>query len=244
MKLKELARSGMSADWFAALSAEFDADYMSKLEEFLNADAINYRILPPAADIFNAFRLTPLYAVKAVILGQDPYPNPLYGHGLCFSVREGVSPYPMSLRNIFKELHADLGITAESGCLERWASEGVLLLNSSLTVREGQPMSHAEKGWQAFTDRVIELVSEKCDSVAFVLLGNFARSRKPLIDKSKHLVIEAAHPSPLSAGRGFFGSRPFGKVNGFLASRNLSEIDFTPGSLSARNIISDEQSAY
>jgi uracil-DNA glycosylase len=177
-------------------------------------------------DIFNALKLTPPENVRAVILGQDPYHGAGQAHGLCFSVLPGTD-LPPSLRNIFKELRADLGVTApENGCLEHLAKSGVLLLNTVLTVRESAPGSHKNKGWEVLTDRIISLVNESETPTVFLLWGNFARAKKTLITNKRHLILEAAHPSPLSASNGFFGCRHFSKTNEFLRKNGLSEIDW------------------
>lgn len=177
-------------------------------------------------DIFNAFRYTPYADVKAVILGQDPYHGAGQAHGLCFSVKEGVQP-PPSLVNIFKELNADLGVSVpKSGCLVKWAQSGVLMLNSVLTVREGIAGSHRGKGWETFTDSVIGMLNERQKPIVFILWGNYAKSKKPLITSERHLVLTAAHPSPLSATSGFFGCRHFSKTNAFLAANGIEQINW------------------
>lgn len=228
MNLKELAKQSMSADWYDALKGEFEKAYFIQLNHFLDLEEKSFTILPSLENIFNAFRITPLFNVKAVILGQDPYPNPAYAHGLSFSVKENVFPFPRSLNHIFKELHEDLNIgIPSSGDLTAWARQGVLLLNSYLTVRAGQPLSHSKAGWEQFTNFAIRTVSEQVDHAAFVLLGGFAQKKRILIDETKHCVIQAAHPSPLSASRGFFGSKIFGKLNTFLSDNGIAEIDFS-----------------
>lgn len=207
--------------WDRLLEEEFKKDYYLKLREFLKSEYFHsgVRIFPEMNDLFSALRLTPYENVRAVILGQDPYHGYGQAHGLCFSVRKGVIP-PPSLKNIYKELKTDLGIDApDHGCLEAWAKNGVLLLNSVLTVREGQAGSHRNKGWEILTDRIISLLNEREQPVSFILWGAYARSKASLITNEKHLILEAAHPSPLSAYNGFFGSRPFSKTNAFLGSR-------------------------
>jgi uracil-DNA glycosylase len=184
------------------------------------------RVMPPPADVFNAPRLTPLEAVRVVILGQDPYPTPGDAHGLAFSVAHGV-PVPRSLANIFRELKADLGITPPGhGNLEAWARQGVLLLNAALTVEAGQAGSHRKLGWQALTDAMIRAVATRDEPAVFILWGADAQAKRPLIDPARHAVIESAHPSPLSASRGFFGSRPFSRANAFLRELGLGEVDW------------------
>lgn len=190
--------------WKAALESEFGAAYMKELKAFLIEEKLKGQVLfPPGKDIFNAFNLTPFDNVKVVILGQDPYHGKGQAHGLCFSVPDGITP-PPSLVNIFKELHNDLGVSfPKSGNLEGWAKQGALLLNAILTVRADQPASHHGQGWERFTDAVIKLLSDTKEHLVFILWGNYARQKKALIDTSKHLVLEAAHPSPFSASNGF-----------------------------------------
>ena len=207
--------------WDSLLAEEFQKEYYLELREFLKNEYLHSgaRIFPEMNDLFSALRLTPYENVRAVILGQDPYHGYGQAHGLCFSVRKGVTP-PPSLKNIYKELKTDLGIDApEHGCLEEWAKSGVLLLNSVLTVREGQAGSHRNKGWEILTDKIISLLNESEKPISFILWGAYARSKASLITNSRHLILEAAHPSPLSAYNGFFGSRPFSKTNAFLGSR-------------------------
>lgn len=212
--------------WKRALEAEFGKPYFASLSDFLHKEKDSGKtVYPPGKDIFKAFELTPVDNLKAVILGQDPYHRPGQAMGLSFSVPDGV-PAPPSLRNIFKEIESDLGISM-SGCpnLEPWARQGVLLLNAILTVRAGEAASHSSIGWQSFTDAVISHISGNCDAVVFMLWGNFARSKARLIDSSRHLVLEAAHPSPL-AGGAFFGCRHFSKANEWLVSKGKSPIDW------------------
>ena len=212
--------------WKEALQSEFDKAYFAELVSFLHrAKAEGKTIYPPGSQIFRAFELTPLDKVKVVILGQDPYHGAGQAMGLSFSVPDSV-PAPPSLKNIFKEAEQDLGIRMSGRPnLESWARQGVLLLNAILTVRAGEAASHSRIGWEQFTDAVIRTVSERCDSVVFMLWGNYARSKAPLIDSKRHLVLEAAHPSPLARGA-FFGSRPFSKANAWLESRGEKAIDW------------------
>ena len=212
--------------WKEALQSEFDKAYFAELVSFLHREkAEGKTIYPPGSQIFRAFELTPLDKVKVVILGQDPYHGAGQAMGLTFSVPDSV-PAPPSLKNIFKEAEQDLGIRMSGRPnLESWARQGVLLLNAILTVRAGEAASHSRIGWEQFTDAVIRTVSDRCDSVVFMLWGNYARSKAPLIDSKRHLVLEAAHPSPLARGA-FFGSRPFSKANAWLESRGEKAIDW------------------
>ena len=212
--------------WKNALAGEFGKPYFESLVRFLRSEkAAGQTIYPPGSQIFRAFDLTPVENLKVVILGQDPYHGPGQAHGLSFSVSAGV-PAPPSLKNIFKEIESDLGVKM-SGYpdLEKWARQGVLLLNAVLTVRAGMPASHSNIGWEEFTDAVIRYISDNCEGVVFLLWGNFARSKSALIDKTRHHVLEAAHPSPLARGA-FFGSRHFSQTNALLASRGLQPIDW------------------
>jgi len=213
--------------WLGPLRREFDQPYMGELKNFLLAEREKGRtIFPRASNWFRALDLTPLDQVRVVILGQDPYHGPGQAHGLCFSVPPGVRP-PPSLMNIFKELQSDLGIAPGGhGLLEHWAKQGVLLLNSVLTVEMGQAASHREKGWERFTDAVVRLVNEKSDPVVFMLWGGYAQKKAAFVDTSRHLVLKAPHPSPLSAHSGFFGCRHFSKANAFLESKGLHPIDW------------------
>ncbi len=210
--------------WKAVLQKEFDKEYFAGIAAFLHKEKREGKVIyPPGPLIFNAFRLTPFNKVKVVILGQDPYHGKGQAHGLSFSVPDGVA-VPPSLQNIYKEISTDIGTPPpDSGNLERWASQGVFLLNSVLTVRAGEPTSHSSIGWQTFTDAVIKAVSDKRGHVVFLLWGNYARSKRPLIDTSRHLVLEAAHPSPLARGA-FFGCRHFSKANTWLAENGISPI--------------------
>lgn len=211
-------------DWDLLLKDEFQKDYYLKLREFLKEEYFSKNIYPPMNDIFNALRYTSYENARVVILGQDPYHGFGQAHGLCFSVKEGIK-FPPSLQNIFKELTAEYGITPpKSGELVGWAKQGVLLLNTTLTVREGAPQSHKGHGWEILTDRIISLMNEKVSPVVFILWGGNARAKKALITNKIHLVLESAHPSPLSAYNGFFGCDHFIKTNEFLKSRGLDEI--------------------
>jgi uracil-DNA glycosylase len=213
-------------DWDQVLAGEFDKDYYQKLREFLIQEYKTKIIYPSKHDIFNALKMTPYASVKVVILGQDPYHGPGQAHGLCFSVQRGVQK-PPSLVNIFKELKDDLSIdTPPHGCLEDWAKQGVLLLNTVLTVRADEANSHKGQGWETFTDQVITLLAQRENPMVFMLWGANAQSKVPLITGSQHLILQAPHPSPLSAHRGFFGCRHFSKANGFLSDYK-SEIDWT-----------------
>ena len=212
--------------WKDALAGEFEKPYFASLVRFLREEkAAGKKIFPPGSQIFRAFELTPLPQVRVVILGQDPYHGPGQAHGLSFSVPENM-PAPPSLKNIFKEIESDLGVRM-SGYpnLEKWARQGVMLLNAVLTVRSGEAASHSKIGWEEFTDAVIRYISDNCDGVVFMLWGNFARSKRDLIDRSRHFVLEAAHPSPLARGA-FFGSRHFSQANNILVSRGQKPIDW------------------
>jgi uracil-DNA glycosylase len=212
--------------WYLALQSEFDSDYFQRLKEVLKKEKEKYTIYPPGNRIFSAFDLCPLTAVKVVILGQDPYHGRGQAHGLSFSVPDGIKP-PPSLQNIFKELNDDLHIPIpRTGNLEKWAGQGVLLINATLTVRAGDAGSHQGLGWETFTDRVIQTISELRAGVVFLLWGKFAQAKLPLIDQSRHFVLSAPHPSPFSANRGFFGCKHFSKTNQLLRENGLGEIDW------------------
>ncbi len=214
-------------DWDRLLSDEFSEDYYLSLREFLKNEYMTQTVYPSMYDIFNAMKYTSCEDTRVVILGQDPYHGPGQAHGLCFSVKRGIAP-PPSLQNIFKELKSEYGMDApESGELTGWARQGVLLLNTTLTVRRGSPQSHKGRGWERFTDMVISLVNQKEDPVVFMLWGGNARAKKALITNPAHLVLECAHPSPLSAWNGFFGCNHFICANAFLAKNGFSEIDWT-----------------
>lgn len=217
----------LGGGWDEILADVFASDKYKAIREFLKEEYFSRTIYPPMNDLYNCFRYTPYDKVKCVILGQDPYHNPGQAHGLCFSVQEGVEP-PPSLKNIYKEQKDDLGIIQpdDYGCLTKWAENGVLLLNTVLTVRADSANSHKDCGWQWFTDTVIERLSERETPMVFMLWGANARSKKRLIDTSKHLVLECAHPSPLSASNGFFGCRHFSKCNEFLSQHGMEPIDW------------------
>ncbi|CAN7640856.1 uracil-DNA glycosylase [Pseudomonas solani] len=221
-------RIKLEAGWKEALRDEFDKPYMKALGEFLRAEkAAGKVVFPPGPMIFNALNSTPLDEVKVVIIGQDPYHGPGQAHGLCFSVQPGV-PIPPSLLNIYKELKRDLNIDMpDHGHLQSWAEQGVLLLNTSLTVEQARAGSHANQGWQPFTDRVIEVVSAHQPNLVFLLWGAHAQSKQRLIDSTKHLVLRSAHPSPLSAYRGFLGNGHFSRCNKFLEQHGLAPIDWS-----------------
>ena len=213
--------------WRAALDAEFEAPYMLALREFLKAEkAAGKRIYPDSSDWFRALELTPLDDVRVVILGQDPYHGAGQAHGLCFSVQPGVGT-PPSLRNIYKEMQSDLGIQpANHGFLEHWAQQGVLMLNSVLTVEAGQPASHPGHGWEEFTDTIIRSVASQDRPAVFLLWGAYAQKKAAFVDTSRHLVLTAAHPSPFAARNGFFGCKHFSRTNSFLTQKGLPEIDW------------------
>lgn len=212
--------------WDQKLKNKLKSTHIEKLLNFLEAERNSHTIYPKKADVFNAFKLTPFENVKVVILGQDPYHGPNQAHGLSFSVNYGVK-VPPSLANIYKELKSDIGFTIPShGNLTSWANQGVLLLNATLTVRAGEPGSHQKKGWELFTDDVIKLISDEKETCVFLLWGNFAKSKINLIDLDKHLVLTAAHPSPL-AGGAFFGCKHFSKTNDYLKSKNITPIDWS-----------------
>ncbi len=216
----------LGGGWDELLSPLFSDERYLKIREFLKYEYSHYTVYPDMYDLYNCFRFTPLENLKAVILGQDPYHEPGQAHGLCFSVKPGV-PLPPSLQNIFREIKSDLGIEEpDCGDLTKWAKEGVLLLNTTLTVREHAANSHSKCGWAWFTDGVIQLISQKTEGTAFILWGGNARSKVPLIDSGKHLVLQCAHPSPLSAYSGFFGCRHFSKTNEYLASQGKKPIDW------------------
>lgn len=212
--------------WKQALESEFDQNYFKELAEKVRKAYLSKQVFPPPKLVFNAFELCPFEKVKVVILGQDPYHGPKQAHGLAFSVLEGVRT-PPSLQNVYKEIKEDLGIDIPpSGNLEHWAKQGVLLLNATLTVYAGQANSHQDWGWQNFTDAVIKKVSNKKEHVVFILWGSYARSKAGLIDQNKHLILEAPHPSPLSAHRGFFGCKHFSKANKYLEEKEQTPIQW------------------
>lgn len=212
-------------EWDNVLSEEFLKPYFLELINIVNKEYRTKTIYPKYENIFNAFKLTPYSQIKVVIIGQDPYHGENEAHGLSFSVLEGVQK-PPSLNNIFKELYSDLKITKKGSDLTSWAKEGVMLLNSILTVEKDKPLSHKDLGWTTFTDNVIKKLNERKEPIIFVLWGSFARSKKELITNKQHFIIESAHPSPLSASRGFLGSKPFSKVNNILIKLNKKEINW------------------
>jgi len=213
-------------DWDQVLESEYKKEYFTKLESFVKSEYENKIIYPKMNEIYNAFRYTSFNDIKVVIIGQDPYHGENQAEGLCFSVKKGVQK-PPSLVNIFKELQEDLGCPIpKDGSLIQWTKQGVLLLNAVLTVEKDKAASHRAKGWESFTDEVIRLVNKKETPVVFILWGNYARSKKELITNDKHFIIESAHPSPLSAYNGFFGSKPFSKTNNFLISNGLEPINW------------------
>jgi uracil-DNA glycosylase len=212
--------------WHDSLTSELEQPYSQKLAAFVDAERKQHRVFPPEADVFNALKTTPLEQVNVLLLGQDPYHNDGQAHGLCFSVRPGMEP-PPSLVNMFKELRDDLGYAVpNNGYLQPWAEQGILMLNAVLTVRAHEANSHKNKGWERFTDAVIRKVNEKPDQVVFVLWGNYAQKKLALIDTTRHVVVQSAHPSPLSARNGFFGSRPFSKINAALQAAGKPSIDW------------------
>lgn len=216
----------LGGGWDEALAPLFADERYLKIREFLKKEYSQYIVYPDMYDLYNCFRYTPIDNVKAVILGQDPYHEPGQAHGLCFSVKRGVA-LPPSLKNIYKEIESDLGITEpDCGDLTKWAEQGVLLLNTTLSVREHLANSHSKCGWAWFTDSVIKLISDRCESVVFILWGGNARSKAPLIDRNKHLILQCAHPSPLSAHNGFFGCRFFSRTNDYLISKGKQPIDW------------------
>lgn len=218
--------SGINGDWYEALKDEFKKPYYKKLFDTVNQEYKTQRIFPPADDIFNAFHLTPLKEVKVVILGQDPYHNYGQAHGLCFSVQNGVQ-VPPSLVNIYQELHDDLGCTIPNhGCLTKWAEQGVLMLNTVLTVRAHQANSHRGIGWEEFTDAAIQVLNTQERPMVFILWGAPAQRKEKMLNNPQHLILKAPHPSPLSAYRGFFGSKPFSQTNEFLKKHGVAPVDW------------------
>jgi uracil-DNA glycosylase len=218
----------IESSWKEALREEFKKPYFKQIASHLKIEKKQGKVIyPPGAYIFNAFECTPLDKVKVVIIGQDPYHGPGQAHGLCFSVQAGVPP-PPSLVNIYKELQYDIGLEVPPhGDLTKWARQGVFLLNASLSVRAGEPMSHSKIGWNVFTDEVIKKISKERKHVVFLLWGKFAQEKQYLIDETKHLVLKAAHPSPLSAHAGFFGSKHFSKANAWLMSKGIDPVDWS-----------------
>lgn len=223
MDLKAL----IPADWQQVLADEFAKPYFAKLGSFVENEYRSHTVYPPSDRIFAAFDHTPYDSIKVLLLGQDPYHGPKQANGLCFSVYPGITP-PPSLKNMFKEMQADLGTTIpNNGDLTPWADQGVLLLNAVLTVRQKEPASHKNQGWETFTDAIIKKVSERPDPVVFLLWGGFAKKKTKLIDAKRHTIIEGTHPSPLSADNGFFGSRPYSTVNNALETLGKPPIDWT-----------------
>jgi uracil-DNA glycosylase len=215
-----------TTDWNPLLRGEFDKPYWAELQAFVAAERARAEVFPPADQVFAALHLTSYAATRVVLLGQDPYHGRGQAHGLCFSVRRGVAP-PPSLQNVFRELHDDLGVDPPGhGNLEAWTMQGVLLLNTCLTVRSGAAGSHHGKGWETFTDEVLRVVNAKTERVVFLLWGAPARRKASLVDTSRHVVVQSAHPSPLSAHQGFFGSRPFSRTNAALEEAGLAPIDW------------------
>lgn len=227
MNVTDQALKSLPMGWRSALQQEFVKPYWLKLDGYLQQRShLGKVIYPPPAQMFSAFEQCDLNKIRVVILGQDPYHGPGQANGLCFSVPQG-HRVPPSLRNIFKELSSDVDVaTAGHGCLTSWAEQGVLLLNTVMTVEQGQPNSHADKGWETFTDRVIHLINKNCDSIVFMLWGSNAQKKQSLLDESQHLVLRSTHPSPLSAYRGFFGCGHFSRANQFLVSKGQTPIDW------------------
>ena len=217
----------LPTQWKLHLSAEFEKDYMQQLREFLRTEKDQEKLILPDSSLwFNALTTTDLDQVKVVILGQDPYPTPGHAHGLCFSVMPEVKPIPKSLKNIYKELESDLGVVNSNGNLQKWADQGVLLLNSVLTVESGKANSHQGKGWEKLTDRIIEILNEQTSPIVFVLWGAYAQKKGSIVNNPQHLVLRSSHPSPLSSYRGFFGSKPFSKINDFLVENGKEAINW------------------
>ena len=223
----ELSEIGLEASWRKRLQVDFDAEYMLELRDFLREQKLLGKTVYPSKDeIFAALNATPFDAVKIVILGQDPYHSPGQAHGLCFSVRQNV-PVPPSLRNIYKELAADINfLPPKHGCLNEWAQQGVLLLNSVLTVEGSLAASHKDKGWEKFTDSIVSHLNDKAENIVFILWGNYAQKKGAMIDRARHLVLESPHPSPLSASRGFYGNHHFSKSNEYLRAHDVAAIDW------------------
>jgi uracil-DNA glycosylase len=214
--------------WRTVIGAEFDKPYFKSLAKFVDDErqALPFRVFPPEGKVFSALQLTPFDRVRVLLLGQDPYPGEGMAHGLCFSVSPSVKKLPPSLKNIFKELESDLGLPApNNGCLEAWAQQGVLLLNTILTLRAAEPLSHKGRGWETFTDEIIRRVGARSEPVVFVLWGKPAQAKIKLIDTSRHKIVQSAHPSPLSA-KAFLGSRPFSRINSALREAGKDEIDW------------------
>lgn len=223
----ESYKAPLPDSWMDHLGEEFRKDYMLKLKSFLQDQLDSKKaIYPRGSEIFSAFHLTPFNKVKAVIIGQDPYHGPGQAHGLCFSVKAGITP-PPSLKNIYKELKSDLNLDEPNhGFLEIWAQNGVLMLNNVLTVQKSMPASHQGKGWEFFTDRVVEILNTQCDNLVFLLWGSHAQRKAATVDRKKHLVLSCAHPSPFSAHKGFLGCKHFSQTNDYLKSRNIEPINW------------------
>ena len=216
----------MQTDWKSLLSEQFEQPYWEELQRFVQTERLHDQVFPAHDEVFRALRLTPHADVRAVILGQDPYHGPGQAHGLCFSVRQNV-PVPPSLRNIYKELAADINfLPPKHGCLNEWAQQGVLLLNCVLTVEESLAASHKGKGWEKFTDSVVNQLNDETKNTVFVLWGNYAQKKGEMIDKQRHLVLQSPHPSPLSASRGFYGNHHFTKSNEYLRRHDKTAIDW------------------
>ena len=230
-------RLKLEESWKARLLPEFKRDYMLSLRDFLLREKqAGKQIFPPGNDIFNALNSTPFDKVKVVILGQDPYHGPGQAHGLCFSVRPGVE-IPPSLRNVYKELVADMGIAPpRSGCLQSWAQQGVLLLNAVLTVESGKAAAHQGKGWELLTDKIVALLNEQGQHIVFMLWGSYAQKKGLIIDRTRHLVLESPHPSPLSASRGFFGNHHFSRANHYLLANGRETVDWHVTEQDAQNV--------
>ena len=225
--MTQIKKPDIEERWYEILKHEFDSPYFADIKSFLIEEKRQHIVYPPSPLIFNAFNLTPFDNVKVVILGQDPYHNVGQAHGLAFSVPDGIQK-PPSLQNIFKELNQDLGMAIPTtGNLEKWAKEGVLLLNASLTVRANMAASHAKIGWQRFTDAAIKALSDQKLNLVFILWGTYAIAKENLIDHNKHLILKTVHPSPLSASRGFFGCHHFSKTNEYLINHNIKPIDWS-----------------
>lgn len=224
--------SSIPLSWQQALADELGKPYYQKLQEFVAQERAEHKVFPAEEDVFNALKLTPYEQVRVLLLGQDPYHNDGQAHGLCFSVQPGITP-PPSLVNMYKELRDDLGVPIpNNGYLVHWAERGILMLNAVLTVRAHQPNSHKGKGWETFTDAIIRAVDAKSSPVIFVLWGGYAQKKTRLIDSTRHIIIQSAHPSPLSAQNGFFGSRPFSKINAALEATGQPPIDWQMPALS------------
>lgn len=222
-----MAEVKIHPSWLAVLKDEFDKEYFQKLTEFVKQEYTSKKVYPEGKNIFRAFELCPFDEVKVVILGQDPYHGPKQANGLCFSVGDGI-PLPPSLQNIYKEIQSDIGIKMpETGNLDNWSRQGVLLLNATLTVQANKPGSHQHQGWEEFTDAVIKEVSEKKEHIVFILWGKYAQEKGKIIDPQKHFILKAPHPSPFSAHSGFFGSKPFSKTNDYLKSIGEKPIDWS-----------------